>query len=205
MFSWFRRDTKKGIDVKFLVVGLGNPGAQYDGTRHNVGFDVCDLIVARKGVAYDTEKYAQVALGKVRGKQIAIIKPDNVYESVRKSGALLGQWYMEVKPEQIIVVVDDLNLDFGRIRIKKKGGAGGHNGLTDIEQTLQTNQYNRIRIGIGNSFHKGRQSDYVLGRWNEEEIKVLPQVIEHVANGIESIVTMGLDPSMNQFNTQIIK
>ena len=204
MFSWFKRDTKKGIDVKFLVVGLGNPGTQYSGTRHNIGFDVCDLIVARKGGAYDTEKYAQVATCKIRGKQIALIKPTTF---MNLSGKAVRFWASKwkLKPEQIIVVVDDLNLDFGRIRIKKKGGAGGHNGLTDIERTLQTSQYNRIRIGIGNSFHKGRQSDYVLGRWNDEEVKILPQVIEHVANGIESIVHIGLDRSMNQFNTQIIK
>ena len=204
MFSWFKRDTKKGIDVKFLIVGLGNPGAKYSGTRHNIGFDVCDLIVARKGVAYDTEKYAQVAVCKIRGKQIALIKPTTY---MNLSGKAVRYWAAKwkLKPEQIIVVVDDLNLDFGRVRIKKKGGAGGHNGLTDIEQALQTSQYNRIRIGIGNRFHKGHQADYVLGRWNEEEVKHLPKVIEHVANGIEAIVHMGLDRSMNQFNTQIIK
>ena len=204
MFSWFGKDTKKRSDVKFLVVGLGNPGTQYNGTRHNIGFDVCDLIVARKDVAYETEKYAQLAICKYRGKQIAIIKPTTF---MNLSGKAVRYWASKWKltPEHIIVVVDDLNLDFGRVRIKKKGGAGGHNGLIDIEQTLQTNQYNRIRIGIGNSFHKGRQADYVLGRWNEEEVKILPQVIEHVANGIESIFNNGLDRSMNQFNTQIIK
>ena len=193
---------------KFLIAGLGNAGADYDHTRHNIGFDVADALA----IALNKENLPMNKLfqpGKLvyrfesswRGKPVVIIKPTTF---MNLSGKAVNYWLQaeNVALENLLVVTDDLALPFGTHRLKKKGGAGGHNGLTDIIATLGSEEFPRLRIGIGSDFPKGKQSDYVLSRWNEEEEKLLPERIEKAVNLIKSFITSGVERTMNDHNNR---
>jgi len=184
---------------KFLIVGLGNIGPKYHNTRHNIGFKIVDAYAAEKEETFTTEKLGDIAQLKVRGKTVILLKP-NTYMNL--SGKAVKYWMQKEKIslENILVITDDLNLDFGTIRVKTKGSDGGHNGLKDIQNQLLTSNYNRFRFGIGDRFSKGKQVDYVLGEWDNEEEKDMPERLDISCKVIESFIASGITNTMNAYN-----
>lgn len=184
---------------KYLVVGLGNPGPEYEHTRHNIGFNVLDALAGASGILFSAERYAHRAQLSLKGRQVVLIKPQTY---MNLSGKAVDYWLKQenIPLENLLVITDDLALPFGSIRIKTKGSDGGHNGLKDIQATLNTTTYARFRFGIGSEFAKGRQVDYVLGKWSEEEQKALPERLEMSTKAIQSFVLAGVAITMNQFN-----
>lgn len=189
--------------VKYLIAGLGNIGPDYDETRHNVGFEVVDYLAAKFEVQYKSERYGMIGSFKHKGRTFILLKP-NTYMNL--SGQAVRYWMQKekIKISNLLVVLDDLNLSFGKVKIKAKGSAGGHNGLKNIEELLSTNQYPRLRIGIGDRFGKGKQVDFVLGRWNNQEAADLPDIIRHALQGILNFGTIGLERSMNATNKDVL-
>ncbi len=184
---------------KFLIVGLGNVGNDYSQTRHNIGFEVLDQLANKLEGQFETQKLGQVAWCKFKGRSVVLLKPSTY---MNLSGKAVKYWLQQEKiaKENLLVVTDDLNLEFGTIRIKTKGSDGGHNGLGDIQNQLQTTQYPRLRFGIGGNFKQGGQVEFVLGKWTKQEQSALPQHLEHCVNAICSFVFEGITQSMNQFN-----
>jgi PTH1 family peptidyl-tRNA hydrolase len=185
--------------MKFLIVGLGNIGTEYAHTRHNIGFDIADeLVRLHKGI-FENDRYADYAQILIRGKQLHVIKPTTY---MNLSGKAVHYWMdkLNISTENVLVLVDDLAIDFGKIRIRKNGSDAGHNGLKSIQELLQAQNYPRLRFGIGNNFPKGRQVDYVLGRWSIEEEKLLPELITTSVLAIEKIAQSGIDRAMNEYN-----
>ncbi|MDX5320187.1 MAG: aminoacyl-tRNA hydrolase [Bacteroidota bacterium] len=185
--------------MKYLIAGLGNVGAEYANTRHNIGFNVVDELARRMGVSFEVGRHAYVAEGKFKGRTIVLIKPTTY---MNLSGKAVNFWLKELKlkDENLLVVTDDLALPFGKIRMKGKGSDGGHNGLKDINLTLGHNHYARLRFGIDSRFGKGRQVDYVLGKWNAEEEQGLDEAVNKAADAVESFCSIGLERTMNFFN-----
>lgn len=185
--------------MKYLIVGLGNVGAEYENTRHNIGFKVVDELAKNASVEFSSGSKAMVAKIKHRGRTLVLIKPTTF---MNLSGRAVRLWMQNEKipKERMLVVLDDLNLEFGKIRIRAKGSAGGHNGLKDIDQSTGGNNYARMRLGIGKEFRKGEQVDYVLGEWTSEENESLPELIESAAKAALSFAAIGLGRTMNQFN-----
>ena len=184
---------------KFLIVGIGNIGKEYNNTRHNVGFKILDYFLEEFKEIYETKKYGQVAKFNFRGNSIILLKPSTF---VNLSGKAVRYWLKKEKIDikNLLVISDDLNLDFGTIRIKSKGSDGGHNGLKDISKILNTSTYPRFRFGIGGDFKKGSQSDYVLSKWNDHEISEFISLESSFIEIIKSFVTSGIDVTMNKFN-----
>lgn len=185
--------------MKFLIVGLGNIGAEYAQTRHNIGFDVLDLLVAKHGGSFRSERYADVAELKVKGKILICIKP-NTYMNL--SGNAVRYWLEKEKIsiENLLVIVDELALPLSRLRLRASGSSGGHNGLKHIEEVLGTTQYARLRFGIGNQYPKGKQVDFVLGKWTSEEAPLVQKKVELSAEAVEQFVLMGTSRAMNLVN-----
>ena len=190
-----KTDTMK----KFLIVGLGNIGAEYVNTRHNIGFKVLDYLARKEGLDFQTVKLGSLAEYKFKGRTFLLLKP-NTYMNL--SGKAVQYWMEKenIPLENIFVITDDLNLSFGTIRIKPKGSDGGHNGLKNINLVLNTNQYTRFRFGISDEFKKGRQVDYVLGEWNAAENEALPKRLETASEIIKSFGTAGLENTMTTYN-----
>jgi len=188
--------------VKYLITGLGNVGADYSGTRHNIGFDVVDYLAAKFDVRYKSDRLGFVGSFKHKGRTFILLKPTTY---MNLSGQAVRYWMQKekIKPENLLVVLDDLNINFGKVKMKSKGSAGGHNGLKNIEQLLNTTQYPRLRVGIGDQFSKGRQVNFVLGKWTEKEEELLPKVIKQAAEGVLSFGTIGLGRTMNSFNKNL--
>ncbi|MCC6180516.1 MAG: aminoacyl-tRNA hydrolase [Bacteroidia bacterium] len=186
---------------KFLIVGLGNIGDEYAHTRHNIGFDVLDYLAKEHDLKFRSDRLADVAELKYKGKQLILIKPTTY---MNLSGKAVNYWMQaeKITLENTMVIVDELALPFGKIRIGPKGSDGGHNGLKNIQETLGTNQYPRLRFGISNEFNKGAQVNYVLGKWNEEEQKNLPIRIKVAADAIKAFAFIGLARCMNEFNNK---
>jgi len=184
---------------KFLIVGLGNIGAQYENTRHNIGFKIADELVHRLEAKFSSGRYADVAEAKYKGRKVVIIKPTTY---MNLSGHAVNYWmqHENIAVENIFVLVDELALPFGKIRIGPKGSDGGHNGLKHIQEVLQTNQYARLRFGIGNEFAKGKQVNYVLSNWNDEELMTLNENIKRSADAAQTFIFGGLQACMNQYN-----
>lgn len=184
---------------KFLIIGLGNIGPKYANTRHNIGFRILDFYAEKNSLSWETAKLGDRCSHKVKGRTLIFLKPSTY---MNLSGKAVKYWLDKEKIplENLFVITDDLNLAFGTIRIKTKGSDGGHNGLKDIQNTLQTANYNRFRFGISDAFSKGRQVDYVLGEWEEEEEKLLPERLELSAQIIESFVLAGMNITMNTYN-----
>lgn len=184
---------------KFLIVGLGNIGAEYVNTRHNIGFKVLDFVAQQQGVSFETAKLGAIAEYSVKGRKLILLKP-NTYMNL--SGKAVHYWMEKenIPKENILVITDDLNLPFGTIRIKGKGSDGGHNGLKNIQLLLNSTEYPRFRFGISDQFKKGQQVDYVLGEWNDEEKAKLPERYEVAKQIIESFALAGLSNTMNNFN-----
>ena len=184
---------------KFLIVGLGNIGAEYVNTRHNIGFKVLDHFAKKENFNFQTAKLGDVAEFKIKGRTLLLLKP-NTYMNL--SGKAVKFWMEKesIEKENILVITDDLNLSFGTIRIKAKGSDGGHNGLKSIQSLLNTTEYPRFRFGISDEFKKGKQVDYVLGEWNEDEKTKLPERLDKSVEIIQSFALAGLANTMNEFN-----
>lgn len=185
---------------KFLIVGLGNPGPKYESTRHNIGFLVVDRLVQELEGTWKDERYGWVAEVRFKGRSLTVLKPSTYMNLSGKAVSFWGRKLKLLSPEQILVVVDDINLEFGMTRMRKKGSAGGHNGLKDIEEKMGRQDYPRIRIGIGSEFYAGQQVNYVLGEWTAQELKELPFLIDRGVEMIKSYTLIGADKTMNQFN-----
>lgn len=184
---------------KFLIVGLGNIGAEYVNTRHNIGFKVLDFLAKKENLNFETVKLGTLAEYKFKGRTFFLLKP-NTYMNL--SGKAIKFWMDKenIPLENILVITDDLNLSFGTIRIKPKGSDGGHNGLKNTNLVLNTQNYARFRFGISDQFKKGQQVDYVLGEWDEAEKTALPERLELASEIIKSFGTAGLENTMNVFN-----
>lgn len=186
---------------KFLIVGLGNIGNEYAETRHNIGFKIIDNLVQENNLKLQNGRYANVAEYKYKGKQLILIQPTTF---MNLSGNAVNYWlqHEKISIENMLVLVDELALPFGKIRIGPKGSDGGHNGLSHIQETLNTNQYPRLRFGISNEFNKGHQVNYVLGKWSEEERKTLDARIKLASDAVKAFAFIGLQRCMNEFNTK---
>lgn len=185
--------------MKYLIVGLGNIGPEYQNTRHNIGFNVLDAFAKASNAVFENGRYGALATVKLKGRTLLLLKP-NTYMNL--SGKAVSYWMQREKVElgNVLVIVDDLALPFGTIRMRAKGSDGGHNGLKNINELLGTQDYARIRVGIGNGFPRGGQIDYVLGHWTAEEEKGMPAITEHCGKMIESFVFVGVEKTMNGFN-----
>lgn len=184
---------------KYLIAGLGNIGAEYVNTRHNIGFKILEKLAQQEGNDFETAKLGAVAIVRLKGRTLILLKP-NTYMNL--SGKAIKYWLDKEKipVENLLVVTDDLNLSFGTIRIKAKGSDGGHNGLKSTQQLLNTTDYPRFRFGISDEFKKGKQVDYVLGEWSDEEKTALPERLEKSAEAIKSFALAGLAETMSSFN-----
>ena len=192
-------ETKEELMKKFLIVGLGNIGSKYTNTRHNIGFKILDEVAEEHKVTFETEKLGDVATFRFKGRTFVLLKPSTF---MNLSGKSVKYWMdkEKISIENILIVTDDVNIDFGTVRLKAKGSAGGHNGLKDIQEKLNTQQYARFRFGVGGNYSKGRQVDFVLGEWNKEETSQLIERLPISAKIITSFGTAGLANTMNTFN-----
>jgi PTH1 family peptidyl-tRNA hydrolase len=192
-------ETKEELMKKFLIVGLGNIGEAYHNTRHNVGFKIVDAVAEEYKVTFETEKLGDVASFRFKGRAFMLLKPSTF---MNLSGKAVKYWMDKEKIaiENVLIITDDVHIDFGTIRVKSKGSAGGHNGLKDIQEKLNTQQYARFRFGVGGNYSKGRQADFVLGEWSKEETSLLIERLPIAAKIVTSFGTAGLANTMNTFN-----
>jgi len=185
--------------LKYLIVGLGNIGEEYKNTRHNIGFSVLDAIASASNISFTDKRYGAVSQLKYKGRTFVLLKPSTY---MNLSGYAVDYWLKKEKigTDNLLVIVDDLALPTGTIRMRPKGSDGGHNGLAHLNTVLGSDQYARIRVGIGNSFRKGAQKDYVLGSWSAAEKKFMVERIDIVVEMIKSFGTAGLELTMTTFN-----
>ena len=198
-FSKNQTESKQEVMKKFLIVGLGNIGDTYVNTRHNIGFQVLDALAKDQEVSFETEKLGDITRFRHKGKLFILLKPSTY---MNLSGKSVKYWMNQEKIslENLCIVTDDVNIDFGAIRIKIKGSAGGHNGLKDIQDKLNTQQYNRFRFGVGGNYARGRQADFVLGSWTKEEESQLIERIPIATKAIIAFGTDGINNTMNNYN-----
>ena len=187
--------------MKYLIVGLGNPGSQYENTRHNIGFKVVSDFVKERGGEFETDKLADVAKVKFKGRTFVVIKPNTF---MNLSGKAVNYWMQQEKisKENLLVVTDDIALPFGKLRMKGKGSDGGHNGLKDIQAVLNDSKYARLRFGVGSEFNPGKQSNYVLGEWSKNETLDMPERISTATEFIKGFGTIGLQLTMTNWNNK---
>ncbi len=185
--------------MKYLIVGLGNIGAEYHDTRHNIGFRVLDAFAEASNITFTTQRYGDVGEGRVKNKQVVLLKPSTY---MNLSGDAVSYWMKKenIPLEQVLVVVDDLSLPFGVLRLKGKGSDAGHNGLKDIAAKIGTQNYARLRFGIGNDFPRGMQVEYVLGCFTPEQEALMPQRLEVAVDAVKAFCLSGLTFAMNHFN-----
>ena len=185
--------------MSFLIVGLGNIGDEYIETRHNIGFKIVEALAAKNNATFTLDRLAHVSSFRSKGKQVHLIKPTTY---MNLSGKAVRYWLQELKiqPTNMLVVLDDLAIPYGALRLRAKGSDGGHNGLKDIDATLGNNNYPRLRFGIGSAFSKGHQVNYVLGKWTVEEMKELHTKIDLSCEAVNSFVFEGLERAMNKYN-----
>lgn len=204
--NWFRRlfteskpDDNIDSSMKYLIVGLGNVGSEYENTRHNVGFKVVEALARKAEVRWVLERKAYRCEWRLKGRTVVMIKPTTY---MNLSGEAVRYWLQaeRVPRENLLVVVDDIALPLGTLRMKKQGSGGGHNGLGNIEQLLGDTNYCRLRIGVGNNFSRGRQIDYVLGQFSSEEEAELEPRVAKACEAVECFVTQGADRAMNMYN-----
>ena len=198
-FSRKSKESKEDSMKKFLIVGLGNIGEKYANTRHNIGFQILDTLAKEHEAKFDTEKLGDVASLRFKGRTFILLKPSTY---MNLSGKSVKYWMdkEKIQLDNVLIVTDDVNIDFGSIRIKTKGSAGGHNGLKDIEAKLGNQKYTRFRFGVGGNYPKGRQVDFVLGEWNKDEESQLIERLPVSAKAILSFGTDGINNTMNNFN-----
>jgi len=194
----FKKDSAD-LMKKYLIVGLGNIGPKYENTRHNIGFKILDEIAGRENVVFESQKLGAVTKFRFKGRTFILLKPATF---MNLSGKAVKYWLGKEKIplENLLIICDDLNIPFGTIRLKSKGSAGGHNGLNDINNSLQTQNYSRFRFGVSDEFKKGNQVDYVLGEWNDEESEKLPERMEKSYELVKSFGTSGIANTMSEFN-----
>lgn len=192
-------ETEQDLMKKYLIVGLGNIGAEYAETRHNIGFKVLDELARQEELTFQTQKLGDLTTYKLKGRTFILLKP-NTYMNLSGKAVLYWLTKEKIPLENLLVITDDLNLAFGSIRVKTKGSDGGHNGLKDIQAKLNTTKYNRFRFGISDAFTKGRQVDYVLGEWTTEENDALKERLEQSVKIIKSFGLAGINNTMNTFN-----
>jgi PTH1 family peptidyl-tRNA hydrolase len=208
MFQWLfnifkQKETRLLEDTntmkKYLIVGLGNIGSEYENTRHNIGFKVLDHLAKKEELTFTTQKLGALTTYKLKGRSFLLLKPSTY---MNLSGKAIKYWLTKenIPLENLLVITDDLNLPFGALRIKQKGSDGGHNGLKDTQLQLQTTKYNRFRFGISDEFSKGRQVDYVLGNWTAEENEKLTERLDKSVEIIKSFGLGGMNNTMNSFN-----
>ena len=187
--------------MNYLVVGLGNIGAEYANTRHNMGFMVLDAWAQASNIVFESGRYGSTAVVSFKGRKFYLLKPSTY---MNLSGKAVRYWMNELKiqPENLMVISDDLNIPFGTLRLRKNGSAGGHNGLTNINELIGTQEYARIRVGIGNEFGRGQQVDYVLGALSSEEMEEMKDVSKRVIEGVKAWATIGADRAMNVVNSR---
>ena len=185
--------------MKYLIVGLGNIGDEYANTRHNIGFMAIDRFAAKHDVTWADKRYGFVGKCRVKNAELVLLKPSTY---MNLSGNAVRYWLNEenIPVENMLVIVDDLNLPFGTIRIRKQGSDGGHTGLKHLQQVLGTPNYSRVRFGIGNEFTRGAQINFVLGSWTDDEKKILDEKLDRIAEIIPSFCLQGVDRTMNQYN-----
>ena len=198
-FSKKQIESKQEVMKKFLIVGLGNIGDTYVNTRHNIGFQVLDALAKDQDASFETEKLGDITRFRYKGRVFILLKPSTY---MNFSGKSVKYWVNQEKIplENLCIVTDDVHIDFGSIRIKIKGSAGGHNGLKDIQEKLNTQQYNRFRFGVGGNYARGRQADFVLGSWTKEEESQLIERIPIAVKAILSFGTAGINNTMNIYN-----
>ena len=208
MFSFFSKLLNKSSNSiltegdpmkKFLIVGLGNIGPKYVNTRHNVGFNILDYFAEKESLTFESAKLGDISTYKLKGRSFLLLKPSTF---MNLSGKAIRYWLEKEKIplQNLLVLTDDINLPFGTFRIKIKGSDGGHNGLKDIQYILNTTNYNRFRFGISDEFSMGRQVDYVLGDWSEEEVELLNKRLPKAIEAIKSFGLAGISNTMNLFN-----
>jgi PTH1 family peptidyl-tRNA hydrolase len=188
--------------MKYLIVGLGNIGPEYADTRHNIGFMILDALAKASNVVFDVNKrYGAIAEMRLKNKQLVLLKPSTY---MNLSGNAVRYWIQKekIEPENLLILVDDLALPFGFLRLKTKGSDAGHNGLKNIQEVLETNNYNRLRFGIGNDFPQGRQIDFVLNPFTDEEQKLLPERIDKAVEIVKSFCLAGVNNTMNLYNNK---
>ena len=203
-YNLFRKNknsvtTEDNLMKKFLIVGLGNIGAEYANTRHNIGFKILDFLADKKEVNFETRKLGDVDSFKLKGRKFILLKPSTY---MNLSGKSVVYWLAKEKIplENLLIVTDDLNLPLGSIRLKVGGSDGGHNGLKNIEELLQTNVYPRLRVGVGDEFSEGKQIDFVLGKFDNKEEDLVQEVCIKSVEAVLSFCSIGIDRTMNQFN-----
>lgn len=184
---------------KFLIVGLGNPGDEYANTRHNTGWMVLDAFAKASNISFEDKRYGFMATASVKGRRLTLLKPTTF---MNLSGNAVRYWLGKenIDVEHMLVVVDDLSLPLGALRLKANGSAGGHNGLGHIEQIIGTQNYCRLRVGIGNDFPRGMQVDWVLGKYCDDDMATLQPSIDTACEIIKSFALQGIDRTMNQYN-----
>ena len=187
--------------MNYLIVGLGNIGAEYANTRHNMGFMVLDAWAQASNISFESGRYGSTATISFKGRKFFLLKPSTY---MNLSGKAVRYWMNELKipVENIIIISDDLNIPFGTLRLRKNGSAGGHNGLTNITELIGTQEYARIRVGIGNDFGKGQQVGFVLGELSKEEKEEMEGISKRVIDGVKAWATIGVDRAMNTVNTK---
>ena len=185
--------------MKYLIIGLGNPGAEYETTRHNIGFKVLDALISASNTSFITDRYADVAELKFKGRKLVLIKPNTF---MNLSGRSVNYWMQQSKIEatNILIVTDDISLPFGVLRMRKKGSDGGHNGLKDITSVLGNNNYSRLRFGVGNDFPRGKQVEFVLSNFTDLDNQSIEERIDLAIIMIQGFVTIGIDQTMSEFN-----
>ncbi|MEL7586432.1 MAG: aminoacyl-tRNA hydrolase [Prolixibacteraceae bacterium] len=185
--------------MKYLITGLGNPGAAYENTRHNIGFKILDALAEASNIVFSDQRYGYVAEYKYKSRIFILLKPTTY---MNLSGKAVSYWLKQEKIalENLLVVTDDLALPMGTLRLKPKGGTAGHNGLKSIHESLGTNEYARLRFGIGDNFRQGQQVDYVLSQWTKEENVLLPERIDMCIQIIRNFGTIGVERTMTEFN-----
>ena len=199
IFKYFKKGSQTYYNKKFLIVGLGNIGQEYKDTRHNIGFDIVDQLGEILKGTFNSAKYGDILKSKYAGKKIILLKPNTL---MNLSGKAVLYWLRKEKIHinNLIIIVDDLNINFGVSRLKRSGSDGGHNGLKDIANSLNTSNFTRLRFGIGNNFKKKNQVDFVLSKWNNEEANNLEHLINKNVEIIFSSIKQGLDFTMNKYN-----
>ena len=201
LFDLFRAKNAETVDnsMKYLIVGLGNIGSEYVGTRHNIGFRVIDAFAQKQSAEWMDKRYGAIAKTRVKNAELTLLKPSTY---MNLSGQAVRYWAQQEKipVENILVIVDDLSLPVGKIRMRGSGSAGGHNGLKNIESCMMTQNYARIKFGIGNEFPRGGQIDFVLGQFSDEDNKLVDEKLDYVGEMIKSFCLQGLDRTMNQYN-----
>lgn len=190
---------KTNFMKKFLIVGLGNIGQEYAETRHNIGFKILDYFASQENLVFETKKLGDISEYKLKGRTFVFLKP-NTYMNLSGKSILYWLTKEKIPLENLLVVTDDLNLPFGSVRLKTKGSNGGHNGLKDIQDKLNTIHYNRYRFGISDNFNKGNQVNYVLGEWTSEEKEKLEERLKKSVEIIKSFPLSGINITMNAFN-----